>query len=257
MKFGCCINSLEHIGLLKKTGFDYAEVSVQDIITPLNDNIIWKERRDIILQSGISIEVANSFLNIMVIQELPDYSCINRYLENCFERARSIGVKIIGFGSGQARNIPSHMSMENGFARFWNFLQIALDHAEKSDIIIGLEPLNQQETNNINSIEEAAQLIEQVNSPYLRLLADYYHINMENDSLGSLGKAKHILVHVHVADHARKCPGFGNYDFNNLFLTLNQIGFEAGISIESDWKSIEELKASLEFLKRIYQKTCV
>jgi len=248
MKFGCCIKNLAHLELIKKIGFDYAEISVKDILISLRDDKEWEINKKIIQQSNFPIEIANSFLNIKVIGENLDYLVIDNYLKNTFERANSIGIKIIGFGSGDARNIPENFPKEKANAQLEKFLNMALKYAEQNSITIGLEPLNKQETNFINSLEEAKQIIKKINNPNLKLTADFYHLNKENEDIENLEDVKKELIHIHVADTLRKYPGLGNSNFKKLFKTLKKINYNSRISIECTLDNFEELKSSLDFL---------
>lgn len=248
MRFGCCIKNLDHLEIIKKIGFDYAEISVKDILIPLQDDKKWKKNKRIMQQSNFPIEVANSFLDIKIVGKDLDYLTISNYLKNTFKRAKSIGVKIIGFGSGDARKIPENFSREKANAQLGKFLNLAIKYAEQNNITIGLEPLNKQETNLINSLEQAKQIIKKINNSYLKLTADFYHISKENEEIEKLMDVKEELIHIHVADNLRNCPGLGNYNFKKLFETLKKINYDSGISVECVWDSFEELKSSLDFL---------
>ena len=96
-----------------------------------------------------------------------------------------------------------------------------------------LEPLNRYETTVINTLAEARALLKQVGSRKLGILADSFHMNIEEKDVGeSLRKAGKQLWHVHLADSNRQAPGQGHFDFDALFRALHQIGYRGWVSGE-------------------------
>lgn len=72
---------------------------------------------------------------------------------------------------------------------------------------------------------------------------------------------KDNISHVHLSDidaDGRTClPGRGTYDFTDLFLRLKDVGFNGAAIIEAykeDFKEVEELKRSAEYLQEIVYK---
>jgi len=73
----------------------------------------------------------------------------------------------------------------------------------------------------------------------------------ENEPLSALLKAKHYLIHAHVADTNRRRPGSGDYDYRGFCKALIEAGYDGRMSIECVWGDDEECeqRAALEFLK--------
>jgi len=105
--------------------------------------------------------------------------------------------------------------------------------AQEDNVKLTLEPVNRYESNFINTLQEGVEFIRRVNVPNLGLLADTFHMNIEESSIyKSLTQAKEYITHIHVADSNRWAPGFGHLDFSKVFATLKEIGYQDYISAE-------------------------
>ena len=124
--------------------------------------------------------------------------------------------------------------------------------AERLGVCLLLEPLNRYESNSLKDIEAGADVCRRVDSPGCRLMADFFHMHIEQpDMAASLRSVQDVLLHCHLADSTRKEPGSGCTDFRTPFQALKEIGFtgfmafECGLSGPAD----EALPASVRYLK--------
>ncbi len=112
-------------------------------------------------------------------------------------------------------------------------LRATLAAAEAGTGIV-IEPVNRYESDFLNTLEDAVAVIEGINHPRLGVLADTFHMNIEEISIeGSLIRAAPYLRHVHVADSNRRPPGMGHLDFRGILETLGTIGYQGYLSAES------------------------
>ena len=96
-----------------------------------------------------------------------------------------------------------------------------------------LEPLNRYETKYLNTIAHAADLCRTVASPRVRIMADLYHMNIEEADLAqSLAGAGDLVGHVHLADSNRWLPGQGHTDFVPPLRALRRAGFAGWFAFE-------------------------
>jgi len=96
-----------------------------------------------------------------------------------------------------------------------------------------LEPLNRYETTIINTLSEAQALLKQIGSKKLGLLADSFHMNIEEKDIEeSLRRAGKLVWHIHLADSNRWPPGQGHFNFDALFRSLKKIGYQGWVSGE-------------------------
>ena len=73
-----------------------------------------------------------------------------------------------------------------------------------------IEPLNRAESNIANSVAEGVRFAEAVSRPEVKVLADFYHMDEENEPLDELVVNAGWLAHVHLADTGRMSPGTGS-----------------------------------------------
>ena len=100
-------------------------------------------------------------------------------------------------------------------------------------VCVLLEPLIRYESDFPRDLAEAASICDEVDSPGLKLMADFFHMNVEEaDISASLKSAARHLRHVHLADSNRQVPGRGHTDFVAGFRALRQIGYDGYAALE-------------------------
>jgi hydroxypyruvate isomerase len=133
-----------------------------------------------------------------------------------------------GVSTGTQRNAAEEMWLEN-FA--W-----AAHEAQRADLTLVIEALNPTDVPGyfLRSIDHAITLIEQVNSPHLRLLFDTYHCAMSGrDCVQAYLAAQRHVAHVQIADvPGRAEPGTGSIDWDGFFASVRRSGFEGLIGCE-------------------------
>jgi len=106
-------------------------------------------------------------------------------------------------------------------------------HAESVGAYLLLEPLNRYETHFINRLEQAVEICKRVGNPYVRIMADFFHMNIEEANIAESIKAVgEWIYHVHLADSNRLLPGFGHTDFKSGFSALKEVGFDKFMALE-------------------------
>lgn len=175
------------------------------------------------------------------------------YTYRLAKAASEIECPVLVWGSGRVRSIPPGVPLEEGRKRNLLVLREAAKAGEEFNVRFGIEPLPKNETNFVNTIEEALKLVEEVNSDFLKVTVDVRHmIREEFDAVESLRIAGGNIVHVHLADNNSRVPGRGIIDFRKLFECFNEIGYGGAMSIEAmlgdDPRG--ELKFALEVLRK-------
>ncbi|MFM2242069.1 MAG: hypothetical protein RLZ97_924 [Verrucomicrobiota bacterium] len=95
------------------------------------------------------------------------------------------------------------------------------------------EPLNRYETNLFNQLAPAAALLEEKGLHHTRLLADLFHLAIEEkDIAASLRGAAKWVGHVHWADSNRHAIGFGHTDPAPIAAALRDVGYSGFLSAE-------------------------
>jgi hydroxypyruvate isomerase len=82
--------------------------------------------------------------------------------------------------------------------------------------------------------DEAAEIIEAVDSPHIRMLFDIYHQQItEGNLINNIKKHFKLIGHFHIADNpGRKEPGTGEINYANVIDAINELGFEGHAGTE-------------------------
>jgi sugar phosphate isomerase/epimerase len=106
-------------------------------------------------------------------------------------------------------------------------------YAAKYGLPLLYEPLNRYETNLINRLGDGVQLLRGLGTSNVRLLADLYHMNIEETNLAdAIRTADGFVGHVHFADSNRRAAGMGHTDFTPVVAALREIGYTGYLSAE-------------------------
>ncbi|MGA3540291.1 sugar phosphate isomerase/epimerase family protein [Micromonosporaceae bacterium DT194] len=106
-------------------------------------------------------------------------------------------------------------------------------HAEAEGVRIFLEPLNRYEDHMVNRLDEAAELCTAVGLPSLGVVADTYHMNIEEDDpVAALAAVTPYLGHVQASDSNRYQPGAGHLDWPALLGVLDRTGYQGYVALE-------------------------
>jgi sugar phosphate isomerase/epimerase len=106
-------------------------------------------------------------------------------------------------------------------------------HAEAAGVVLLFEPLNRYEDHMVNTVAQAAELIAAAGSAGVRILADTYHMNIEEDDpCAALRSVAEVLGAVHLSDSNRGQPATGHVPFGAIVATLVECGFDGVVSVE-------------------------
>jgi sugar phosphate isomerase/epimerase len=250
---GCCA-PIEKACTVQAAGFNYIEPSVTSLIPDENDRI-YEPVHQRFINSPIPTRAFNVFLpkDLKIVGTTIDQERLVSYVHRAVGRLDSLGARIAVVGSAGARNVPEGFPHEEAFDQLVTFFQLVGDAAEGTGVTIVIEPLNKGESNIINSVLEGVELAKQVNRVTVRVLADFYHMQVEGEPLNVLRDLGDWLGHVHVADTGRVAPGLGNWPLNDLYAGLKLAGYTGMISVECKWQKFDEdTGPSLKFLQKIF-----
>jgi D-psicose/D-tagatose/L-ribulose 3-epimerase len=96
-----------------------------------------------------------------------------------------------------------------------------------------LEALNRYETYLVPNLARADELREAVGSRDVVLMADLFHMNIEEDDVpGAIRRHGAHIGHVHLADSNRREPGRGHTDFASVLAALDSVGYTGALTME-------------------------
>ncbi len=249
MLFGICVGgNLKTVAEMKELGYDFFEGSVSPTLIPDKDGDDWKRQRDAVLAAELPIRSCNGFLPGTFRLTGPNASFDEplKYAEKACQRADEVGMSVVVFGSGGARNVPGDLcakkredrpNVERGVAQFAEFCEKLAARIEGCKVSVVIEPLCPNESNIINYVWQGLQIVEQVNSPRIQQLADMFHMAQGKESADSIIRAGSRLKHCHIAmPKTRQAPGMSDPGpLVDYFKALRRIGYTGGVSCECGW----------------------
>jgi sugar phosphate isomerase/epimerase len=154
------------------------------------------------------------------------------YLRTCLDQAHALGAGTLVLVP-TFRTEPDRSGREAELDRAAQTIRSAVDGLAADGPLIALEALNRYETHLLRTLADAEELRRLINSPNVRLMADVFHMNIEEDSIeASLRAHAEHIVHVHLADSQRREPGSGHLDFGAVFEALADNGYTGPLAME-------------------------
>ena len=96
------------------------------------------------------------------------------------------------------------------------------------------EPLNRYETNLCTNIVAGVALMESLQTDNVRLLADLFHLHIEEVSVpAALEAGGKWIGHVHFVDSNRRPVGAGHMNYGPMIAALRKIGYTGYLSAEA------------------------
>jgi D-psicose/D-tagatose/L-ribulose 3-epimerase len=253
MKFGLC-TPVSNLKMAADLGYDYIEPSVTGIVSMEEEE--FRRAVEEVGSSPIKCEVCNILFrpDIRLTGEGYNEDLMAAYLDKAFARIIQLGTKAVVLGSGGARRVPPDFDMAEGRRQFLRAAKVVGDIAAKYDLVITLEPLNQKETNLLLTVKEGIDMVKELNHPNVKLLADFYHMRMEEEPMSILESAGELLQHTHIAKgHERTYPLSRDEDiYDEFFTALHNAGYDSRISVEGRTEDIEkDAPVTLSLLKEL------
>lgn len=247
--FGWC-RGIEEAALLREAGFDYIECALTAL--KLEDRRAFREELPRYTDSPLPVRAFNVFFpaDLKVVGPDVDELRIGRYIGQAAEALQRIGARIAVLGSGRSRRVPDGWERARAEEQFVRLLERIADAFAGTGVVLAIEPLNRRECNLINSVADASRLAERVSRNEIRVLADFYHMEEEQEPLQALIDHRQWLAHIHLADTGRLSPGTGAYPYAEFAACLRQSGYAGMISAECTVKETAEFAPGLAFMTR-------
>lgn len=128
------------------------------------------------------------------------------------------------------------------------------EKAESAGVVLAVEPLNRFETDCINTLGQARELIDRVSSPALKIHIDTFHMNIEeDDSAQAIRDSAGYIGHVHASASHRGLIGQDQVDWTGVLSALQEIGYDGNIVIESFSKENNVLAKATSIWRHLYE----
>ena len=256
MQIGCC-TSLDDIDKVAKAGFEYVELGV-GTLKPEADDATFAPILATLREAALPMRSCNNFLpgDLKVTGPAVDEKRFRSYAARAIERMHAVGATMLVFGSGGARNVPEGFSLAEGLEQYASCARIVGEMAQAAGIVVGIEAINRSEkTNIINTLTEAVDVARRVNHPAVKIIADVYHMALENEPLSHISEYKDWIAHVHLADApGRQAPGTEQLPWAEAFRQIHLAGYDGLMSYECRWKDVaSEAPQSIAFVRKGWQ----
>jgi D-psicose/D-tagatose/L-ribulose 3-epimerase len=236
------------------SGYDFIELP-GTYLTKL-DEYEFRKIKGMLSSGPVKCHGINSFLppELKIVGTEVDETRIREYISKFFERAQAIDVVKTGLGSPVSRIIPEGFSKDRAKEQLKVFIHYTAAAASDHGIKLLLEPVNKEETNLINTVDEAMEIIDEIGNENIGLLLDIYHFMRENEKLTNIDDRiiKHIL-HMHIASKDKRAyPTMPDPTYVSILMTLRKAGYDDTLSIEASYTDFSyELKKALILLKAL------
>ena len=179
-----------------------------------------------------------------------------KYLVDLVDFCADIGGEFMVVGSPKQRDIIPGVLKEGAWQFARAVFRDAVIRAGERNVTICLEPLAPEETNFINTAQEAIRFTQQFNSPNFKIILDVKAMASDRRSIPQQIKdAWPNFAYFHANDVNLKGPGFGKIDFKPIANALKKVGYNGYVSVEvfNFEEGPEEIATrSLETLKKAF-----
>ncbi len=131
---------------------------------------------------------------------------------------------------------PATLSEEERRRTLVSNVRYAAEEMRKAGLVLMVEALNSFDMPGfcLNTTRDALDLIQQVGHPNLFIQYDVYHMQMmEGKLIKTMRENLSAIAHIQIADvPGRHEPGTGEINFDNLFRSLDDMGYRGWIGCE-------------------------
>jgi D-psicose/D-tagatose/L-ribulose 3-epimerase len=256
VRVGYC-GRLQDVDAVKAAGFDYLEVRVSEVAALSDADFAATAAK--LKQVRLPVLSANLFIpaDIKVTGPNIDKARQMEYVRRALDRVSLLGVRLVVFGSGGARQVPEGFSRQEAFQQLVDFGKRLAPEVRSRNMIIAIEPLRHQESNIVNNSLEGLEWVKAVNDPNIQLMIDFYHFSVEKEDPSDIFKVKDHLRHLHMANpNGRVMPlKWDEYNYAPFFAALRQLHYDRLISVEASNKDlVAEGKQSVALLRRAFDE---
>ena len=159
---------------------------------------------------------------------------------------------VMVFGSPKQGASTGGLSRAEATRHMAEGLASVAPHAAERGVTVLLEalPLNQSDV--VQSLQEAVGIVEEINSPAIQTMFDVHNAIDEREPHDALIE-RYIghIRHVHVNELDGRHCGAGDYDFRPIFQALERVNYQGWVSLEAFDFSYGAERLATESLRRL------
>jgi D-psicose/D-tagatose/L-ribulose 3-epimerase len=119
------------------------------------------------------------------------------------------------------------------------------DYAAKHDIRFALEALNRFECYFLNTMQQLADYLDEVDHPAIKGMYDTFHANIEEkDPVAAIKTIRKHMIHVHISENDRGTPGKGHVPWAASYKALRAAKYDGWLTIEAFGRALPALAAA-------------
>ena len=159
------------------------------------------------------------------------------YLEACIDRSAAVGSAVVAgpMYSPVGRTWREDATERRGtIGRLVEALRPLADRAGERGVQLAIEPLNRFETSLLNTVDQALEVVDAVDSEALGICLDTFHMNIEErDPAAAVDRARGRIAHVQACGTDRGAPGADRFEWPRFVRALRDGGYGGPVCIES------------------------
>jgi sugar phosphate isomerase/epimerase len=240
--------------LLQEFGFTGVELNIANVESANMDAI-----RNFLSEYGLKMTMFASGLAAKthgLSLSSPDEAVRSRSVNACLHfidlvQGHDVGV-IIGFLKGTTAEDAARAKSD-----FLASMHPVAAHARAKKVNVIIEATNRYESSVANTMEETAQIVDMLDNPFIHILPDTFHMNIEEaDMHAALVAQQDKFISVHISDNNRYYPGLGAIDFERILQTLASISFSGPVAIEGNLRKnfSTDIHDSMDYLSTILKR---
>ena len=250
MKIGACAGtSADGVKLLKDIGFKYIEIGLRGVYGDNAGELA--PFMDALGKNGILCEAANcpfpGNYNPSGEQSKDDLEQTREAFYDLISKTSALKIDSLIIGAGGARVLPSPELYDNAMAQMATIARECMSPvAAEFGITVVLEGLNKGESAMLNTTAQSVDLSKMSGCDNIKVMADLYHVWLENEVYSDFANYKGYIKHAHIANPDPRImpdPEDG-FDYKPFFDALRLADFEGRISAEAgtrgDYKTAME-----------------
>jgi D-psicose/D-tagatose/L-ribulose 3-epimerase len=237
----------EHTGILKgikKAGYDTVEIPVFEG-TPDYFARLGEQLDKIGLERSIVSVIGPSGKNPLSPDKSARAAALD-YTKWVIDCAKALGAKTI---AGPMHSEIGYFTGNGATAaetkRGISFHRKVGDYAARHDIRFALEALNRFECYFLNTMQQLADYLDEVDHPAIKGMYDAFHANIEEkDPVAAIKAIRKHMIHVHISENDRGTPGRGHVPWDATYKALRSAKYDGWLTIEAFGRALPALAAA-------------
>jgi sugar phosphate isomerase/epimerase len=158
------------------------------------------------------------------------------FLKHLCEICAAMGGRYLVHGSPNQRSIHPGQTHDQALALAQDVLAKVAQTAQSFGVTYCLEPLSADQTPLINTVAQAAAVVQRINNPFFKTMLDTSSAGLAETlsmpELIALWMPQGVMAHVQLNDPNRRAPGQGSMRFGPILAALQQQAYSGVVAVE-------------------------